>query len=47
MENSYAVGANQFIDALLDDLSRWSKHPRGEGQQDDITVLAIDFKSHA
>jgi serine phosphatase RsbU (regulator of sigma subunit) len=46
MESCYTFGAEQFIDALLDDLSRWSEHPRGEGQQDDITVLAIDFKSH-
>ncbi len=46
MESSYSIGAAQFIDALLDDLSRWSQRPRGESQQDDITVLAIDFKSH-
>jgi serine phosphatase RsbU (regulator of sigma subunit) len=45
METSHGVGANQFVDALLEELSRWSEHPRGEGQQDDITVLVIDFKS--
>jgi len=30
---------------LLDELSRWSGHPKGEGQQDDITLLVIDFKN--
>jgi serine phosphatase RsbU (regulator of sigma subunit) len=46
MESSHKLGADQFIDALLDELSRWSERPRGDGQQDDITVLAMDFKSH-
>jgi serine phosphatase RsbU (regulator of sigma subunit) len=46
METSHGIGANQFVDALLEELSQWSEHPRGEGQQDDITVLVIDFKSH-
>src|SRR5579863_9068219 len=46
METSNSIGANQFVDALLEELSQWSGHPRGEGQQDDITVLVIDFKSH-
>jgi sigma-B regulation protein RsbU (phosphoserine phosphatase) len=46
METSHGVGANQFVDALLEELSQWSEHPRGEGQQDDITVLVVDFKSH-
>jgi phosphoserine phosphatase RsbU/P len=45
MENSRSLRAGQFIDALLDELSRWSGNPRGEGQQDDITALVIDFKS--
>jgi sigma-B regulation protein RsbU (phosphoserine phosphatase) len=46
METSHGVRANQFVDALLEELSQWSEHPRGEGQQDDITVLVIDFKGH-
>jgi serine phosphatase RsbU (regulator of sigma subunit) len=44
MEKSRNLGAAQFIEALLDELARWSGHPRGEGQQDDITVLVVDFK---
>jgi phosphoserine phosphatase RsbU/P len=46
MEASRELRADQFVDALLDELSRWSGKPRGEGQQDDITVLVFDFKSH-
>jgi phosphoserine phosphatase RsbU/P len=46
MESKHSLGAEQFIDALLDELSRWSGHPRGEGQQDDITVVVIDLKNH-
>lgn len=47
MEVSHSLGAPQFVDALLDELSRWSEHPRGDRQRDDITVLAIDFKAPA
>jgi phosphoserine phosphatase RsbU/P len=45
MENNYSLGVNQFADGLLDELSRWSEQPRGQGQQDDITVITVDFKS--
>jgi phosphoserine phosphatase RsbU/P len=44
LENNYSLAVNQFADGLLDELSRWSEQPRGQGQQDDITVLTIDFK---
>ncbi len=45
IESSHDLGPDKFIDALLDELSRWSEVPRGDGQKDDITILAIDFKS--
>jgi sigma-B regulation protein RsbU (phosphoserine phosphatase) len=45
MEASNSLTTDQFADGLLDELSRWSGQPRGQGQQDDITVLTIDFKS--
>ena len=45
VEDSHDVGAGQFADSLLDELSRWSGHPKGEGQEDDITLLVIDFKN--
>jgi hypothetical protein len=45
LEDSHDVGADRFADSLLDKLSRWSGHPTGEAQQDDITLLVIDFKN--
>jgi sigma-B regulation protein RsbU (phosphoserine phosphatase) len=45
LEANYALGANDFIDALIDELSRWSGQPSGQGQQDDITILAVHFKT--
>jgi phosphoserine phosphatase RsbU/P len=45
MESSHKLGVGQFADGLLDELARWSEQPRGQGQQDDITVLTIDFKN--
>jgi phosphoserine phosphatase RsbU/P len=45
LEDDHAVGAGQLADSLLGELSRWSGHPKGEGQEDDITLLVIDFKN--
>lgn len=45
MNNSKSLAVDQFADGLLDELSNWSGQPRGQGQQDDITVLTIDFKA--
>ena len=45
MDSNRGLGVDQFADGLLDELSRWSEQPRGQGQQDDITVLTMDFKS--
>jgi serine phosphatase RsbU (regulator of sigma subunit) len=44
MEKNQSLTVDQFADGLLDELSRWSEQPRGQGQQDDITVVTIDFK---
>ncbi len=44
IENNQQLSVDQFADGLLDELSRWSEQPRGQGQQDDITVLTVDFK---
>lgn len=44
METNQNLAVDQFADGLLDELSRWSQQPRGEGQKDDITVLTIDFR---
>jgi sigma-B regulation protein RsbU (phosphoserine phosphatase) len=45
LEANHGFGAGQLADSLLDELWHWSEHPEGEDQQDDITLLAIDFKS--
>jgi sigma-B regulation protein RsbU (phosphoserine phosphatase) len=45
MEKNRQLSADQFADGLIDDLSAWAEQPRGQGQQDDITVLTIDFKN--
>jgi sigma-B regulation protein RsbU (phosphoserine phosphatase) len=45
MEKSPQLSADQFADGLIDNLSEWAEEPRGQRQQDDITVLTIDFKS--
>jgi sigma-B regulation protein RsbU (phosphoserine phosphatase) len=44
LELNCSTGTNEFSEALLDELSLWSGQPRGQGQQDDITFLTIDFK---
>ncbi len=43
LESNHHLKANLFADALLDELSNWSEHPKGQGQKDDITFLTIDF----
>jgi sigma-B regulation protein RsbU (phosphoserine phosphatase) len=45
MEQNHHLSADQFADGLIDDLSGWAEQPRGQGQQDDITVLMIDFRN--
>jgi serine phosphatase RsbU (regulator of sigma subunit) len=43
LERNHSLGAELLADALLDELSRWSGHAKGENQQDDITLLAVNF----
>jgi len=44
LETYHSLTADTFTDSLLDELSNWSEHPRGNGQEDDITLLGIDFQ---
>jgi len=37
LQSKHDLRANLFADSLLDELSNWSEHPRGQGQKDDIT----------
>jgi phosphoserine phosphatase RsbU/P len=43
LQSNHNLKGNVFADSLLDELSSWSERPRGQGQQDDITFLTIDF----
>jgi phosphoserine phosphatase RsbU/P len=45
LESNHDLKADCFADSLFDELWSWSENPKGEGQQDDITLLAIHFKS--
>src|SRR5271169_2401484 len=45
LESNHDLGADLFADRLLDELAGWSEHPQGQGQQDDLTLLAVAFKS--
>ena len=45
LESSRNLGVDPFVDGLLDELSRWSDHASGREPEDDITVLAIHFKT--
>ncbi len=43
LESNHNLNADAFADLLLDELSNWSEHPKGIGQTDDITLMAINF----
>jgi phosphoserine phosphatase RsbU/P len=45
LESNHNLKADIFADLLLDELTLWSEHPKGDGQEDDITLLVIDFQS--
>jgi serine phosphatase RsbU (regulator of sigma subunit) len=45
VEQNHALSAERFGDALLDAVGHWSEQARGEGQSDDITLVAIYFKA--
>jgi serine phosphatase RsbU (regulator of sigma subunit) len=44
MKKLSSLDAGQFADAFLNELSLWTENPPGQGQQDDITLLVLDFK---
>jgi phosphoserine phosphatase RsbU/P len=43
LDSNHDLRADKFADSLLEELAGWSEHPTGQSQQDDITLLAIDF----
>ncbi len=46
IENNKQLAADQFAQTFLNELSRWSNQSAEQGQQDDITLLVVDFKHH-
>jgi phosphoserine phosphatase RsbU/P len=46
LESNHHLKADMFADSLLDELAGWAEHPKGCGQEDDITLLAIEFICH-
>jgi len=40
-----ALSTGAFANALLDDVNRWSADPQGRSQDDDITMVVLDFQS--
>ncbi|HWO33402.1 MAG TPA: PP2C family protein-serine/threonine phosphatase, partial [Candidatus Acidoferrum sp.] len=44
LKNHNHLGAELFSQTLLDELAGWSNQAVDQGQQDDITLLVIDYK---
>jgi len=44
IENHMHLGADPFAEALLGELSRWTEQTAEAGQQDDITLLVVDYQ---
>ncbi len=44
LESNSALGAKPFSDKLVDTLARWSGNLAGGAQEDDITLLVLDFQ---
>ena len=45
LESERSLSSDMFAESLLCELSRWSAASAGHTQQDDITMLTIDFQS--
>ena len=46
LESNHDLKADKFADLMLDELTGWSENHKGNGQEDDITLLVIDFQTH-
>ena len=44
LENKHSLNAEEFADAFLEDIAKWSGQSDERGQQDDITLVLFDFK---
>ena len=43
LESHHSAGAEIFADSFLAELFGWSEHPQGHGQEDDLTLLVMNF----
>jgi hypothetical protein len=43
--SNHDLKADMFADLLFDELRGWSERTKGDGQEDDITLLVIDSKN--
>ncbi|MGB7730153.1 MAG: SpoIIE family protein phosphatase [Candidatus Acidiferrum sp.] len=46
LESNHNLRAEKFADLMLDELTGWSENHKSNGQEDDITLLVIDFQTH-
>jgi phosphoserine phosphatase RsbU/P len=44
MEENNALNAEQFAEAFLAEIAKWTGEPGGPGQEDDITLVLFDFE---
>ena len=47
LESNTALSAKPFSDKLIEALARWSGHLTGGAQEDDITLVVLDFQASA
>jgi serine phosphatase RsbU (regulator of sigma subunit) len=45
MDSNNALDTDNFADACLAEIARWSGQSGEQSQQDDITLLVIDYKN--
>jgi serine phosphatase RsbU (regulator of sigma subunit) len=45
LQDNHHLSTGRFVDALLDELSRWSSVASGREPEDDITLLAFHFEA--
>src|ERR1700686_1609387 len=44
LDSNHGLKSDRFADSLLDRLTGWSEHTKGNGQDADITLLVVDFR---
>jgi len=46
IDSNRALDTGPFADALLAEIAKWTGQSAEQSQQDDITLLVIDYKNH-